>query len=156
MRQRRVFPRMSLFAAGMIPLALAAATYKWIDERGVVNYGNAPPAAARQVKQLDEEASRVSTIPAVPRAQLEREKERLLRARVARLEQEIDELRRARAAAPAPTHAFDRYYAFPQAVAVYAPAYAFPVHRSRFRAEHRPVHAPFRGGVTVRVTAGRR
>jgi hypothetical protein len=156
MQLRRIFLRMSLFGAGMIPLALAAATYRWIDERGMANYGNAPPATARQVRQLDEEAGRVSTIPAAPRAQLERENERLLRARVARLEEEMDELRRARAAAPAPMPVFDSYYGYAPPVAVYAPAYAFPVHRLRFRPVHRPVHRPLHAGVSIRVTAIRR
>jgi hypothetical protein len=108
MKLRRVLLRMSLLGAGMLPLALAAATYKWIDENGVVNYGNTPPAAARQVRQLDEEAGRVSTIPAVPKAQIERESDRLLRARVTRLEEELEDLRRARAAATVPMPAYDR------------------------------------------------
>jgi hypothetical protein len=156
MKLRRVLLPMSLFCSGMIPLVLAAATYRWVDERGAVNYGDAPPAAARQVRQLDEEAGRVSTIPAVPRAQLERESERLLRARVARLEEEMEELRRARAAAPVAVPAFDPYYAYPPPFAVFAPAYALPIHRFHFRKAHRPVHPPLRGGVSVRVTAIRR
>ncbi|HSD54231.1 MAG TPA: DUF4124 domain-containing protein [Burkholderiales bacterium] len=139
----------------MIPLAMAAATYKWIDERGVVNYGDAPPAAARQVKQLDEDASRVSTIPSVPRAQVERESDRLLRARLARLEEELEDLRRARAATQVPMPAYEPYYAYPP-FGVYAPAYAVPLYRPRFRAAHRPVHAPLRGGLSVRVIATRR
>ena len=155
MKRRRVLLRMTLFGAGMIPLALAAATYKWVDERGVVNYGNAPPTAARQVKQLNEEDSRVSTIPSAPRAQVEGESDRLLRARVARLEEELEDLRRARAAAQVPVPAYDPYYAYPP-VGVYAPAYAAPLYRTRFRAAHRPVHAPLRSGVSVRVIATRR
>jgi hypothetical protein len=155
MKLRRVLLRISLLTAGMLPLGVVAATYKWIDERGVVNYGNAPPAAARQVTQLDEENSRVSTIPSPPRAQLERESDRLMRARVARLEEELEDLRRARAAAQVPMPAYDPYYAYPP-VGVYAPAYAAPLYRTRFRVAHRPVHAPLRGGVSVRVVAVRR
>lgn len=155
MQLRRVLLWMSLLGAGMIPLALSAATFRWVDGKGAVHYGDAPPAAAREVRQLDEEAGRVSTIPAAPRAQLERENERLLRVRVARLEEEIDELRRARAAA-APIPVVDPYFGFAPPVAVFAPAYAFPVHRLRFRTVHRPVHPPLRGGVSVRLTAIRR
>jgi len=156
MKLRRVLLRMSLLGAGMLPLALAAATYKWIDEKGVVNYGNTPPAAARQVRQLDEEAGRVSTIPAVPKAQIERESDRLLRARVTRIEEELEDLRRARAAATVPLPAYDPYYAYPPPVGIYAPVYAVPLHRPRFRVAHRPVHPPLRGGVSVRVVAARR
>jgi hypothetical protein len=156
MKLRRVLLQMSLLTAGTIPLANAAPTYKWVDERGVVNYGNNPPAAARQVRQLDEEAGRVSTVPAVPRAQLERENEHLLRARVARLEEEVDELRRARVAAPVVAPAFDPYFAFPPPVAVVAPALNVPLHRLRPRTVHRPLHPPLRGGASVRLTTIRR
>jgi hypothetical protein len=83
-----------------LPLAAPGATYRWIDDRGVVNYGNAPPPAARQVRQLDEEAGRVSTIQAVPREQLQHERERVLEARIDRLERELDDARRAAAAVP--------------------------------------------------------
>ena len=56
-----------LFALTLILLApaLRAETYKWVDERGVVNYSNTPPpsaakAGARQV------ANRVSTYESDP------------------------------------------------------------------------------------------
>lgn len=50
-----------LFALGIVLLApaLHAETYKWVDERGVVNYSNTPPpAAAKAAKPI---AERVST-----------------------------------------------------------------------------------------------
>ena len=87
----------ALFA---LPVGASGATYRWIDERGVVNYGNTPPPAARQVRQLDEEAGRVSTIEAVPREQLRRERERVLEVRIDRLERELDDARRAAEAVP--------------------------------------------------------
>ena len=155
MKLWRVLLQMSLFGAGMLPLAATAATYKWVDEKGVVNYGDSPPAAARQVRQLDEEAARVSTISAVPRAQLEREKDFLLRARIARLEEELEAQRRARAAAPVPMSVYEPYYAYPPLVVGYAPGYGVPYLWPRSRLGHRPVHAPVRGGVSVRV-GGRR
>jgi len=155
MQLRRVLLRISLFGAGALPLVATAATYKWVDEKGVVNYGNAPPVAARQVRQLDERAARVSTISAVPRAQLEREKDFLLRARIARLEEELEAQRRARAAAPVPIPVYEPYYAYPPLVAGYAPGYGVPYYWPRARLGHRPVHAPVRSGVSVRV-GGRR
>jgi hypothetical protein len=155
MRPSRIALRVVLLAAGTLSFAAAAATYKWVDEKGVVNYGNALPAAARQVKQLDDEAARVSTIQAVPKTQLDREKDFLLRARIARLEAEIEEQRLARAAMPVRMPVYDPYYAYPPLVAGYAPAYGVPYYGSRTRFGHRPMHAPVRSGASVRV-GGRR
>jgi hypothetical protein len=90
-----------LFALLAAAASAAADTYRWIDARGAVNYGSATPAGAREVRRLDEAAGRVSTIPAVPPAQLARERERLLEARIERLEREL-EAQRLQAAAPAP------------------------------------------------------
>lgn len=134
-----------------LPRTADAATYKWIDERGVVNYGNAPPAAGRDVRRLDENASRVSTIEAVPQAQREREEAFLLRARIARLEAELEEQRRARAAAPVPVPVYEPSYAYPPVVAGYFPYYGAPSFRPRAGWVHRPVHVAPRGGVMVRV-----
>jgi hypothetical protein len=158
MELRHALLLIALIGLGMFPLAATAATYRWVDERGVVNYGDTPPAAARQVRQLDEENSRVSTIPAPPRAQVERESDRLLRARVARLEEELDDLRRTRAAAAVPAPMYDPYYSYGYAspVGVYAPGYAAPLWWSRSRTVHRPVHAPQKRSVGVRVIAVRR
>ena len=58
MHRLRVLLQISLIDAGTLPLVATPATYKWIDERGVVNYGNAPPAAGGQVKRLDGDAFR--------------------------------------------------------------------------------------------------
>lgn len=131
-------------------LAATAATYKWVDERGVVNYGNAPPAAGRDVRRLDENASRVSTIEAVPQAQREREEALLLRARIARLEAELEEQRRARAAASVAVPIYEPSYAYPPAVAGFFPYYGAPFFRPRAGSVHRPVHVAPRSGVTVR------
>jgi len=155
MNLRRVLLHLSLLGAGALPLAVTAATYKWIDDKGVVNYGNAPPAAARQVKQLDDEASRVSTIQSIPQAQRERENDFLLRARIARLEAEIEAQRRASTMLPAPMPVYDPYYAYPPMIAGYAPAYGVSHYGTGARFGHRPVRAPVRSGVSARVS-GRR
>jgi hypothetical protein len=47
-----------LVAGGLAPPAVAQ--YKWVDEKGVTNYGNAPPQNARNVEKVDQ---RVSTVP---------------------------------------------------------------------------------------------
>ena len=40
-----------LLAAGL-SLPAAADTYKWVDERGVVNYSNSPPAGVKSARPL--------------------------------------------------------------------------------------------------------
>jgi hypothetical protein len=155
MQPRRVFLQMSVLVAGVLPLAAFAATYRWIDDKGAVNYGDAPPAAARQVRQLDEAAGRVSTIPAVPHAQRERESDFLLRARIARLEAEIEAQRRAQVAVPVLVPVYDPFAVQSTVFGGFTPVFGPPQHWRRARWQHRPVHPPVRGGVSVRV-GGRR
>jgi hypothetical protein len=53
----------------MFALVLAAAVpahaqiYRWVDDRGVVNYANKPPADGRQAARVDTQESRLSVIP---------------------------------------------------------------------------------------------
>ena len=52
-------------------VAAGAETYKWVDERGVVNYSNNPPPVAMAGKQLARVEDRISTYesdPALARA----------------------------------------------------------------------------------------
>lgn len=97
--------RPALSMLGAIAAALAAAhgvcaqPYKWVDERGVVNYGDAPPANANGVRQLDAANVPLSIVPGLAREVIERERERALEAQVAELRREVEELR-ARASAP--------------------------------------------------------
>lgn len=55
--------RLLALTLATLPLAHAE-TYKWVDERGVVNYSNTPPPPA--VKAQQGIAERVSTIEADP------------------------------------------------------------------------------------------
>ena len=41
-----------------------AQVYKWVDDKGVVNYSSTPPPKGKGVVKLDEDNSRVTTIPA--------------------------------------------------------------------------------------------
>ncbi len=50
-----------LFLAALFALPAAAETYKWVDERGVINYSNTPPASVKAAKPLPA-AERVSII----------------------------------------------------------------------------------------------
>jgi hypothetical protein len=155
MQRRRIFLQISVLVAGVLPLAAFAASYKWVDDKGAVNYGDAPPASARQVRQLDEAAGRVSTIPAVPQAQRERESDFLLRARIARLESEIEAQRRAQVAVPVLVPVYDPFAVQPIVRGGFTPVFGPPQHWRRARWQHRPVHPRFRGSVSVRV-GGRR
>lgn len=130
-------------AAPVAAPAAAAETYRWVDARGVVNYGDKPPAGAQNVRRLDEDAGRVSTIPAVPREDLARQRERLLEARIERLERELDEQRaRAATAAAAPVVIVPApvFAAGPAFVPVFVgPAAGVRIaHRPRFHGVFRP------------------
>ena len=60
------------FLAGLVTLASAvmligaahAQVYKWVDDKGVVNYSSSPPPKGKGVVKLDEDNGRVTTIPA--------------------------------------------------------------------------------------------
>jgi hypothetical protein len=59
--------RTLLVLSAAIAVALAgvahAQVYKWVDEKGVVNYSSSPPPKGRVAVKLDEDSRRVSTIP---------------------------------------------------------------------------------------------
>jgi hypothetical protein len=136
MRARPLWFVLSLAALAGEPPAAHAALYKWVDENGVVNYGDTPPPGARRLTQLDESASTLSVVPAIPREELDRLRERETQARVERLEREVDELR-ARATAPAP--AADPAQPVPTQVL------AYPLVVARPFPPRRAPHSPVRG-----------
>jgi len=79
-------------ALTVVTLAVVQATYaqvyKWIDEKGVVNYSGTPPEKHKSTK-LDEENGRVSTVESYNYARnLPSPRERALQDRADRLEQE--------------------------------------------------------------------
>jgi hypothetical protein len=139
----------------VVLLALAAAPavpaeiYRWVDEKGMVNYGAKPPEGAKKVKQLDQDAVTVSTVPAPPppSAQRQRQRELALEARIERLERELYELERARSAVPVVMPASPAYAPMYAAYPAFFPAYG---HRFAARAvfprrDHAVVrHAPVR------------
>ena len=71
--------------------AVQAGIYKWVDEKGVVNYSNTPPPeSSKSVKRLEEETGRVSTIQAYDYSRAAAPaRDRALQDRIARLEQEL-------------------------------------------------------------------
>jgi hypothetical protein len=122
-----------------VPALASADVYRWIDERGVVNYGDRPPPEnAKGLRSLDLDLDGVNVIPAIPRAELDRLRERDLQRRLRQLEAEVEELcarEAAEAIAPVVASPEPRFFGYP----------VFWVGRSwKGRAEtwreHRPAH----------------
>ncbi|HTQ75059.1 MAG TPA: DUF4124 domain-containing protein [Burkholderiales bacterium] len=149
---------------------LLAQVYKWVDEKGVVNYSNEAPANAKAT-QLDPKASRLSIIgtdDALTQARVPSANESALAEKIDRLERKLDAERYVRGAADAQVQAaadswyqqclrdrrvdcdyagMDPYYS------AYGPYYGYwPVvatKRHSFRNQvmhHRPIAAPRQGG----------
>jgi hypothetical protein len=49
-------------------LPVEAQVYRWVDDRGVINYGNKPPERAGRITRLNGEESRLSIVPGAVRA----------------------------------------------------------------------------------------
>jgi hypothetical protein len=105
---------LSLLAAAA-PAAALAQVYKWVDENGVVNYGDKPPARGKPAKPLAENGGSVSVVPGMPKEELEQMRQRDMQRRVQQLENEVDELR-------ARSMARDNAAAYPMPAEVYVPA----------------------------------
>jgi len=76
-------------ASLLLALPAHAQIYKWVDDRGVVNYTSTPPANRKSVA-LDEDQGRVSTIEAVDYSKVgPARREQALQVRIARLEEEV-------------------------------------------------------------------
>ena len=81
-------PWVALAAALLFGPFAEAQVYKWVDEKGVVNYSSTPPKQRKSTK-LDEDSGRVSTVqsPVADRARAaESDRERGLQQRAERLE----------------------------------------------------------------------
>jgi hypothetical protein len=85
-----------LFAAavlGALAQPALAQLYRWVDERGAVNYGDTPPSNARQVTPLNPDRSGVSVVPGLSAEQMERARASAEQSRIERLEREVRSLR---------------------------------------------------------------
>lgn len=93
-----VFP-----AALIVAVPAAAQVYKWVDERGVTNYSNQPPASPGAGSAVRVVEDRVSVYtPDQPLLQaIEAERRTGASTRIAELERQLDAERRARQAAAA-------------------------------------------------------
>ena len=68
-------------ALGM-PLVADAQIYKWIDEKGGVNYGHKPPANARNLTRLGSDDPKLSIVPGIPPQEMQAQRELSSRRRV--------------------------------------------------------------------------
>lgn len=86
--------RFTLLFAGLAAVTVAhAQVYKWVDEKGVVNYSSTPPPKGKGAVTLDESKGRVTTIPAPVRS--DPAADPALRQRVDTLEREAAAQRQA-------------------------------------------------------------
>lgn len=109
-----------------------AQLYKWVDDKGVVNYGDKPPPN-KKAQALGEKSGSVTVVPGMSRDDLDRQRERETQQRLQQLEREVDDLRAredARAQAP-PEPVYNEIY-----VPVYG--YGRPVHRPPYRPRVKP------------------
>lgn len=100
-RMYRTLRILLCFGAALLFIAIdaSAEVYRWVDERGVVNYGSRPPAGSK-AKPVESDNGRVSVVPAPakPAAAAPGSAEQTaLRERVGRLESQLEDERRQRA-----------------------------------------------------------
>jgi hypothetical protein len=133
--QPRTSIRLAVLLAAIFAAAPAGAQlYKWVDERGVTNYSNQPPADPRNAKNLRPVEDRISVYTpdqALTQAvdDLRQGYDRATAERIASLERELEAERRARQYAAAQAQPVLDYSGYDP----YEPAFvAFPPrHRSR-------------------------
>lgn len=67
---RRPIELLFVVCAFAAAVPASAQVYRWVDDRGVVNYAAKPPGDGRTAVRIDMQDSRVSIIPAASRAPL--------------------------------------------------------------------------------------
>jgi hypothetical protein len=138
-----------------VPLAAPAEIYRWVDDRGVINYSSIKPEGVKKITQVSEDSGRVSTVPGIAPELIARQRELELEARIQRLERELYEQRARDAMAAAQSYPA---YPYPAYSSGYAAFPAYPVWGYRFVAARpvfpRHVHAVVRHA-PVRSAPGR-
>ena len=152
----RLGPSIVCVLALAAPLAAQAEIYRWVDDRGVVNYSSVKPEGVKKVAQIAEDSGRVSTVPGISQELVAQQRQLELEARIQRLELELYEQRARDAMAAAqsysayPSPAYYSGYAGYPAYPLYGYGFvaARPVFPRHVRAvvPHAPVrHAAMRG-----------
>jgi hypothetical protein len=89
--------------AAVAPVGVSAQLYKWVDADGTVNYGDAPPKGAKDVRVVGKDSGSLTVVPGISPEQRERLRQREEQRRIEALEREVQDLRareEARASAP--------------------------------------------------------
>ena len=86
------------YAAAVCPLAGSAGpacadVFKWVDERGVVNYGDRPPQHIKGSRPRELDVDGATVLPGFPKEELQLLRERGAQRRLRQLEAEVEELR---------------------------------------------------------------
>ena len=84
--------RWALIGALALPALAHAQIYKWVDDRGVTNYGNKPPRNAAGLTTLTDGESRLSVVPSARPQPAPAARERDLESRIAPAERDRDAL----------------------------------------------------------------
>ena len=92
---------LATLAAAVLAAPAGAELYKWVDDKGVTNYGSTPPANARNIQKLDDSNPRVSTVPGLKPEEVQAGENRALQQKVDQLERDLEAQRRATADAQA-------------------------------------------------------
>jgi transposase-like protein len=132
----------ALVVLAATPFGAAQGTlYKWVDEKGVTNYGDTPPQGARKAAALDESKSSLSVFPGLSKEELARLEARVEQARADRLERENAELRaRAAPIPPPPTpRPYDADLAYAPVFVPLVVARRVPLHHQRVPVRGTPV-----------------
>jgi len=108
-----------------VPLAAHAEIYRWVDDRGVVNYSSTRPEGVKKVAQIAEDGGRVSTVPGMSPELVAQQRQLDLEARIQRLERELYEQRARDAMAAAQSYPA---YPYPAYYSGYAGYPAYPIY----------------------------
>ncbi len=121
----------------------SAQLYKWVDDSGGVNYGDSPPASARDVRAVGPVS--LSVVPGVPKAEMDAMRERDEQRRMVQLQRdELEDVRareKSNSQSPWPpedyTVAYDYGYGYDS-----GPVYGYGPPRGRPPIHHRPRPKP--------------
>jgi hypothetical protein len=95
--------RIAVALLALAPVAAFGQLYKWGDADGTVNYGDAPPKGAKDVRVVGKDSGSLTVVPGITPEQRERLRQREEQRRIEALEREVQDLRareEARANAP--------------------------------------------------------
>ena len=82
-----------IISAALFAAPALAQVYKWVDEKGLVNYGDKPPASGKDSHPFGKGSGSVNVVPGIPKEELDRLRQQGEQQRVQRLEREVDDLR---------------------------------------------------------------